>query len=136
MATPFFVGCGVAAGAMALRGALHLAQHVKVPNMASNMGAAAPNWQAASAAAQKLYVDAASRLKGGSPGGFEKQMTRREAASILGIKESAAKNEVKEAHRRMMILNHPDKGGSPFIATKINEALDQLSNRAKRSSAF
>jgi len=86
MATPFFVGCGVAAGAMALRGALHLAQHVKVPNMASNMGAAAPNWQAASAAAQKLYVDAASRLKGGSPGGFEKQMTRREAASILGIK--------------------------------------------------
>jgi len=36
----------------------------------------------------------------------------------------------------MMILNHPDKGGSPFIATKINEALDQLSNRAKRSSAF
>jgi len=36
----------------------------------------------------------------------------------------------------MMLLNHPDRGGSPFVASKINEALDMLSNRAKRSSAF
>jgi DnaJ family protein C protein 19 len=46
------------------------------------------------------------------------------------------KPELKDAHRKMMLLNHPDKGGSPFIASKINEALDSLSNRVKRSSAF
>lgn len=37
-------------------------------------------------------------------------MTRREAAMILGIRESAPEDKVKEAHRRIMIANHPDSG--------------------------
>jgi hypothetical protein len=37
-------------------------------------------------------------------------MTRREAALILGLRESAAEERVKEAHRRIMIANHPDSG--------------------------
>ena len=37
-------------------------------------------------------------------------MTRREAALILGIRESAAEERVKEAHRKIMIANHPDAG--------------------------
>lgn len=36
----------------------------------------------------------------------------------------------------MMRFNHPDKGGSPYVAAKMNEALDMLSNKTKRSSAF
>ncbi|RYG66136.1 hypothetical protein EON64_10435 [archaeon] len=59
-------------------------------------------------------------------GGFEEKMTKREAALILGVRESAAVERVKEAHRRMLILNHPDKGGSVFITAKINEAKDLL----------
>ena len=43
-------------------------------------------------------------------GGFQSQMTRREAALILGIRESAAEERVKEAHRKIMIANHPDAG--------------------------
>ncbi len=54
-------------------------------------------------------------------GGFEAKMTRREAALILGISPNAPKIKIKEAHKRIMILNHPDKGGSPYIATKLNE---------------
>jgi hypothetical protein len=59
-------------------------------------------------------------------GGFENKMSRREAAQILGIKESANKIKIKEAHRRIMLLNHPDRGGSPYVASKVNEAKDLL----------
>lgn len=37
-------------------------------------------------------------------------MSRREAGLILGISPSANTKKVKEAHKRIMILNHPDKG--------------------------
>lgn len=59
-------------------------------------------------------------------GGFEEKMTKREAALILGVRESAEINKVKAAHRRILLLNHPDMGGSPFIASKVNEAKDLL----------
>lgn len=59
-------------------------------------------------------------------GGFEEKMSKREAALILGIRESASVERVKEAHRRILLLNHPDRGGSAHIAAKINEAKDLL----------
>nr|KAJ3418279.1 mitochondrial import inner membrane translocase subunit TIM14 [Polyrhizophydium stewartii] len=59
-------------------------------------------------------------------GGFEAKMSRREAALILGIKENAPKDKLKQAHRTIMLLNHPDRGGSPYLATKINEAKELL----------
>lgn len=59
-------------------------------------------------------------------GGFEEKMTRREAALILGVRETATVERIKEAHRRVLILNHPDKGGSAFLAAKVNEAKDLL----------
>eukprot|EP00750_Incisomonas_marina_P028716 INCI6855.1.p1 GENE.INCI6855.1~~INCI6855.1.p1 ORF type:complete len:177 (-),score=25.76 INCI6855.1:80-610(-) len=59
-------------------------------------------------------------------GGFEDEMTRREAALILGVRESADKKRVQKAYRRLLTLNHPDAGGSTFLATKINEAKDML----------
>ena len=59
-------------------------------------------------------------------GGFEEKMTRREAALILGVRESASIERVKDAHRRILLLNHPDRGGSAFLAAKINEAKDLL----------
>ncbi|KAL2906594.1 Mitochondrial import inner membrane translocase subunit TIM14-2 [Bienertia sinuspersici] len=54
------------------------------------------------------------------------KMTRREAALILGIREREAAEKIKEAHRRVMIANHPDAGGSHYLASKINEAKDKL----------
>jgi hypothetical protein len=59
-------------------------------------------------------------------GGFEDKMSKREAALILGVRESASVDRIKEAHRRILLLNHPDRGGSAFIAAKINEAKDLL----------
>lgn len=59
-------------------------------------------------------------------GGFEAKMTKREAALILGVRESATAERIKDAHRRIMQVNHPDKGGSAFITAKVNEAKDML----------
>ena len=56
-------------------------------------------------------------------GGFESTMSKREAALILGVSPNANKLKIKEAHKRIMLINHPDKGGSPFISSKINEGL-------------
>jgi len=59
-------------------------------------------------------------------GGFEDTMTRREAALILGVRESSTPQRIKEAHRKLLILNHPDTGGSTFLSGKINEAKELL----------
>ena len=53
-------------------------------------------------------------------------MSRHEAALILGVRETAEEKKILDAHRKLMILNHPDSGGSTFIATKINEAKENL----------
>ncbi|KAF8312507.1 hypothetical protein DL93DRAFT_2082099 [Clavulina sp. PMI_390] len=54
-------------------------------------------------------------------------MDRKEAIQILGLKDGPAmRNKIKDAHRRIMIANHPDRGGSPYLASKINEAKDLL----------
>lgn len=69
---------------------------------------------------------AAPRLPRAFLGGFQDEMTRKEALNILGLRESSTKDDVRAAHRRLMRLNHPDNGGSTFVATKVNEAKDFL----------
>ena len=65
-------------------------------------------------------------------GGFEDTMTRREAALILGVRESSSPERIKAAHRKLLVLNHPDTGGSTYMAGKINEAKELLlKGRAK-----
>lgn len=39
-------------------------------------------------------------------GGFEAKMTKREAALVLGVRETVHKDKLKEAHRRIMLANH------------------------------
>jgi len=62
-------------------------------------------------------------------GPFESPMTRREAFLILGVRESMAEEKILAAHKKLMLLNHPDNGGSTFLATKINEAKDTILKR-------
>ncbi|KAF6010353.1 hypothetical protein HII13_003127 [Brettanomyces bruxellensis] len=63
-------------------------------------------------------------------GGFQSRMNQIEAFQILGISGKDILNltpeMLKARHRKMMIQNHPDRGGSPYIAMKINTAKDLL----------
>lgn len=108
MATPLVAGVGVAAAAF----------------LGREMIKAYVKFQAAPAAARAYYK-----------GGFQSEMTRREAALILGLRESAAEERIKEAHRRIMIANHPDSGGSSFIAAKVNEAKDMMLGKGKKQGS-
>ncbi|KAJ4978762.1 hypothetical protein NE237_009542 [Protea cynaroides] len=112
MATPFLAGLAIATAALAGRYGVQAWQALKS--------------RPPTARIRKFY-----------DGGFQPTMTKREAALILGIRENATPDKVKEAHRKVMVANHPDAGGSHYLASKVNEAKDVMLGKTKGSgSAF
>lgn len=53
-------------------------------------------------------------------------MDRQEALSVLGVAETASVEDIKNAHKKLIAQIHPDKGGTDYLASKINEARDVL----------
>lgn len=109
---------GLTAAALGYGGRYLLKQ---MPNASVRMAEAIkniPKFDADSLASSKYYR-----------GGFEPKMSKREAALILGVSPSASKQKVKDAHKKIMLLNHPDRNGSPYLAAKINEAKDLMDNQ-------
>lgn len=53
-------------------------------------------------------------------------MTREEALGVLGLAPGADAAAIRAAHRRLMQAAHPDRGGSDWLAARVNEARDVL----------
>lgn len=58
-------------------------------------------------------------------------MTDQEALDILGLKKAASKQDIIDAHRRLIQKVHPDRGGSTYLSVKLNQAKAHLLGKNK-----
>jgi hypothetical protein len=61
-------------------------------------------------------------------------MSAAEALSILGLASDAREEDVQKAHRRLMEILHPDRGGSAYFVAKLNEARQALIGRSMETT--
>lgn len=63
--------------------------------------------------------------------GFKSKMDLQEAKQIFNTK-CLQKDHLDKVYKTLIINNHPDRNGSPFIMQKINEARKILMSNVKK----
>lgn len=74
----------------------------------------------------RLFPPASAAGQATPPPPSSLQLSRADAAELLGVAPDASRDEIVAAHRRLMARNHPDAGGSVGLAARINAARDLL----------
>ena len=72
------------------------------------------------------FAENSGQQRSQGPGVFDGAMSRAQALEILGVDDHASDQDIRDAHRRLMLANHPDRGGSTFLAAQINQAKEVL----------
>ena len=65
-------------------------------------------------------------------GGGARSGEVRRAQALLGVTSKAGREQVIEAHRRLLTRVHPDRGGSDQLVHEANAARDLLLDQLKR----
>lgn len=138
MVLPILIGCGVTLFAVSTQSALRAWQVYKTltPKVIAQLNGI--SWPESKYKFNNTSKYNNSRLNPSLKhqleqyyGGFHHKMNETEALLILNIspKEINSLDErmLKVKYRNALIQNHPDKGGSPYLASKINEARELLS---------
>ncbi|HEY7607996.1 MAG TPA: hypothetical protein VIF14_02110 [Alphaproteobacteria bacterium] len=79
-----------------------------------------PTWRA------RYGPDGAPKQDAYTASGAGGPMSKSEALRLLGLQLGATADEVRAAHRRKLQEHHPDRGGDPDMAARINQARDVL----------
>ena len=77
-------------------------------------------------------VNGHSRSNGHDEDAAAETMSQEEALEILGLGRDAQNADIIEAHRRLVQLIHPDRGGSHYLTVQINQAKKVLLGAAGR----
>jgi DnaJ-class molecular chaperone len=48
----------------------------------------------------------------------------------LGIPQNATKDQIRRAHRTLVIKHHPDRGGDPVMQRKVVDAAEYMRHHA------
>ncbi|GAV52863.1 hypothetical protein ZYGR_0AI01450 [Zygosaccharomyces rouxii] len=136
MVLPLIIGIGATAIALTARSGIRAWEIYKVlsPITIARMNEVrikqSPKWSRSQLFLSSRLDPELQRKLNEYPGGFSPRMTESEALLILNISpteiELLDERMLKSKHRKAMVQNHPDKGGAPYIAIKINEARDVL----------
>ena len=54
------------------------------------------------------------------------QLSEEEAWQLLGLEPGAPREDIIQAHKRLIQKLHPDRGGNDYLAAKLNAARDLL----------
>jgi len=61
------------------------------------------------------------------------RMSRGEALEVLGLEPGADEAEIRAAHKRLLRLVHPDRGGSAYLARRIYAAREALLDQPRKT---